>query len=139
MGSMEQQLPPELAAAQAEAQKHLSLYKEAQADVQKIMQQRTTLVSQINENKMVEAEFKLLEDEDCAVYKKVGPVLIPRELLEAKAEVNKRLEYMNSELSKMDQKVKENNVTIEKSGEKVMQFQQKMQALQEAAQKKAAE
>lgn len=35
--------------------------------------------------------------EDAAVYKLVGPVLIPQDLIEAKANVAKRLEYMQGE------------------------------------------
>merc|ERR1711959_873020 len=140
MGIMagQQKLPPEIQAAKDEAERELAVYKQAQADNQKIINSRQTLVSQINENKMVEAEFKLLDEEDSAVFKQVGPVLIPQELIEAKANVNKRLEYMNAELAKMDAKIKENNELADKSGEKVMQFQQKMQAMQQAMQQEAA-
>merc|ERR1712010_254936 len=135
----QQKLPPEIQAAKDEAERELAVYKQAQADNQKIINSRQTLVSQINENKMVEAEFKLLdEEEDAAVFKQVGPLLIPQELIEAKANVNKRLEYMNAELAKMDAKIKENNDLADKSGEKVMQFQQKMQAMQQAMQQEAA-
>jgi len=35
--------------------------------------------------------------EEAAVYKLVGPVLIPQDLIEAKANVAKRLEYMQGE------------------------------------------
>ena len=87
------------------------------ADNQKLIGQRSQLHQQISENQMVEKELKLLEvlphtagpprsflivtmlhlQEDAAVFKLVGPVLIPQDLIEAKANVAKRLEYMTGE------------------------------------------
>ena len=46
---------------------------------------------------MVIKEFNLI-DEHAVIYKLVGPVLAKQELVEARQNVEKRLEYMNSEL-----------------------------------------
>lgn len=42
-------------------------------------------------------ELELLED-DANVFKLIGPVLVKQDLAEAKANVNKRLEYITAEL-----------------------------------------
>lgn len=47
---------------------------------------------QDTENKMVENELNLIED-DASVYKLVGPVLLKQELSDVKHNVSKRLEY----------------------------------------------
>lgn len=42
-------------------------------------------------------ELDLLED-DANVFKLIGPVLVKQDLAEAKANVNKRIEYITAEL-----------------------------------------
>lgn len=42
-------------------------------------------------------ELELLED-DANVFKLIGPVLVKQDLAEAKANVNKRIEYITAEL-----------------------------------------
>lgn len=42
-------------------------------------------------------ELELLDD-DANVFKLIGPVLVKQDLAEAKANVNKRLEYITAEL-----------------------------------------
>lgn len=46
---------------------------------------------------MLLQELELLED-DANVYKLIGPVLVKQDLAEAKANVNKRLDYITAEL-----------------------------------------
>lgn len=41
-------------------------------------------------------------DEDANVYKLVGPVLVKQDPVEAKANVSKRLDFINGELSRLD-------------------------------------
>ena len=49
-------------------------------------------------------ELKLLE-EDANVYKLVGPVLVKQDLVEAKANVNKRLEFIKGEIERVEQQL----------------------------------
>ena len=49
-------------------------------------------------------ELKLLE-EDANVYKLVGPVLVKQDLVEAKANVNKRLEFIRGEIERVEQQL----------------------------------
>eukprot|EP00850_Spirogloea_muscicola_P024367 SM000701S21273 [mRNA] locus=s701:97:1099:+ [translate_table: standard] len=51
---------------------------------------------QHSENDMVQKELELLED-DAAVYKLIGPVLVRQDLVEARANVAKRIEYITAE------------------------------------------
>ncbi|GMF34141.1 unnamed protein product [Phytophthora lilii] len=53
---------------------------------------------------MVKKELDLLDDE-AKVYKLVGPVLLKQDADEAKTNVNKRLEFINNELSKVNTKI----------------------------------
>ncbi len=46
---------------------------------------------------MIDQELELLE-EDANVFKLIGPVLVKQDLAEAKANVNKRIEYILAEL-----------------------------------------
>lgn len=56
---------------------------------------------QDTENKMVENELNLMED-DASVYKLVGPVLLKQELSDVKHNVSKRLEFFAESLSKFN-------------------------------------
>ena len=50
-------------------------------------------------------ELKLLEDE-AVVYKLIGPALIKQDPVEAKSNVEKRLEFINHELSRLESQAK---------------------------------
>ena len=50
-------------------------------------------------------ELKLLEDEG-VVYKLIGPALIKQDPVEAKSNVEKRLEFINHELSRLESQAK---------------------------------
>jgi prefoldin beta subunit len=53
-----------------------------------------------NENELVKQELELLE-EDSVIYKLIGPALVKQALPEAKANVDKRLEFINSEIERL--------------------------------------
>lgn len=67
------------------------------ADYNKTLTQRQQLDGQLNENIMVKKELDLLKT-DNQVFKLVGPVLVKQDLDEAKQNVNKRMDYIKSEL-----------------------------------------
>jgi prefoldin beta subunit len=58
---------------------------------------RQQLEAQFQENKIVKEEFGILQD-DAKIYKLIGPVLIPQDKAEADLNVEKRLEFINSEM-----------------------------------------
>lgn len=49
-------------------------------------------------------ELKLLDD-DATVYKLIGPAMIKQDLVEAKANVGKRLEYITGELKRVSDRI----------------------------------
>ena len=95
------------AGIQAQLQEAVGSYRELQQQVSQLYQKQVTLQQQVNETQMVEQELKMLdsnssnsEDEDgeCIVYKLVGPLLVRQDTFEAKSNVEKRLEYIKSEM-----------------------------------------
>jgi prefoldin beta subunit len=74
----------------------------------------------------VSQEFKLLED-DANVFKLVGPVLVKQDLQEARANVDKRIDYIKEELVRVDGQTKESEKKLESQRNKVMAHQAQMQ------------
>ena len=131
--------------------------RKTQEALQKLMDGRAALQTQSHENEMVKAvralllllpvapparsvlmsaapqEFSLLED-DASVFKLVGPVLVKQDLQEARANVDKRLEYIKEELGRMDSHTKETEKKMEAQRGVVMQMQAKSQAAKQGAQ-----
>ncbi|KAI1719825.1 prefoldin subunit domain-containing protein [Ditylenchus destructor] len=62
---------------------------------------RRQLESQLTENNMVKEEFDRLEVA-ANVYKLIGPVLVKQDLPEAKENVRKRVEYITTEISRVE-------------------------------------
>ncbi|KAJ1430477.1 Prefoldin [Ochromonadaceae sp. CCMP2298] len=88
----------------------LAVYKGIQEDIQKLFTQKQQTLSQFNENTLVKGELDMLEDSG-KVFKLVGPVLMAVELQESRANVGKRLEFIEAEIKKVD-----NNIAV-KQGE----------------------
>lgn len=67
-----------------------------QREMSGLVATRQQLEAQLQENKIVQKEFDTLGDEK--IYKLIGPVLVPQEKVEATTNVNKRLEFIQSEM-----------------------------------------
>lgn len=101
-------------ALEAQLKAAVATYQTFQAEKTKLVTTRTQLQSQINENEMVLEELTRLND-DSNVFKMIGPALIKQDLVEAKSNVNKRVEYIKGEIGRLDGQLK----SIEsKSGER---------------------
>lgn len=72
-------------------------YSEAQESLQVNLAGRQQLETQLQENKIVLEEFEKLND-DSKIFKQTGPVLLPQDLDESKANVEKRIEYITKEM-----------------------------------------
>eukprot|EP00944_MAST-04C_sp_MAST-4C-sp1_P003107 g3107.t1 len=81
-----------------------------------------TLTSQLNENSMVKQEMDLL-NEDSKVYKLVGPVLVLQDFVMAKDNVEKRLEYIQKDMKRVDE-------AISKKSKEAGEIQQKIVKMQ---------
>lgn len=72
--------------------------------------------------------------EDSAVYKSVGPILIKTDLVEAKQNVAKRMDYIGKEMKRIDDQI----LSIEKKQDGHREILQKLQHQFQQAQVKAA-
>jgi len=64
------------------------------------------------------------------VYKLVGPMLIKQDLVEAKANVSKRLEYIGAEIKRFDMSLKTLQNRDREKQDEIIKIQKKIQGLQ---------
>ena len=102
------------------------VYKELQADIQKLYQLKQTSLSQFNENTLVKGELDLLTEED-NVFKLVGPALMKVDLGEAVSNVAKRLEFIEGEITKLDNQIAAKQGEQTKVGDEVKELQAALQ------------
>ncbi|KAJ2841308.1 Prefoldin subunit 6, partial [Coemansia erecta] len=99
-----------------------------QSELAKIVANRQTLDSQQQENELVQKELEQLGD-DARVFKMIGPVLVPQDKEEAKANVDKRLEFIRDEISRADQKVEQLSKDQEKTSMELFKLQMDIQGI----------
>tara|TARA_B110000977_G_scaffold171397_3_gene222944 strand:- start:43340 stop:43537 length:198 start_codon:yes stop_codon:yes gene_type:complete len=63
------------------------------------------------------------------VYKLIGPVLIKQDLVEAKSNVTKRLEFISNETDRLDKMVKSMEHKQEVKHKEITELQKKLQGL----------
>ncbi|PIA15224.1 Prefoldin [Coemansia reversa NRRL 1564] len=124
--------------SKAIAEKREALEKATMA-LQELRKEQATLVdnhqkldSQLQENEIVEKEFKLLKD-NARIYKLIGPVLVPQEKGEATTNVQKRLEYIREELKRVDTRLKKLAEDQEKTSMSAYKLQMEMQSASSSA------
>jgi len=114
---------------QAQLENQAAALNKIQKDIGKNHQVRRQYSVQQGENEMVQKELEFLDD-DANVFKLIGPVLVKQDLAEAKANVNKRLEYITAELRRMDVTLKTLEEQQNAKRDEVMKSQQRIQAAQ---------
>merc|ERR1719312_1257195 len=97
-----------------------------QRDYSKVLADRQTLDSQLNENKQVKEELDLAGDET-KVFKLIGPALVNQDLTEAKGNVDKRIEYISGELRRKDDLLASMDKKQDEAREKMQEVQVQMQ------------
>ena len=75
-----------------------------QKDIQILALSKQQTLAQFNENTLVKDELDVLTEED-TVYKLVGPALLKVDVEEAKGNVQKRLEFIETEMKKIDTQI----------------------------------
>merc|ERR1711972_1163486 len=123
-------MPTEKEGPQQRVEKELEQFKALQESLQKSYESRMGLVAQQQETDLVKEEFDNLE-EDAVVYKLVGPVMVKQNVDDAKANVEKRLDYIKGELER-------SNKIIETQEKEMNEKQQELMKIQQAAQEQAA-
>jgi prefoldin beta subunit len=110
----------------AEIDSKYEVYKELQGDIQKLYTMKQTSLSQFNENTLVKGELDLLAEDD-SVFKLVGPALMKVDLGEAISNVAKRLEFIESEITKLDNQIAVKQGEQTKVGDEVKVLQSALQ------------
>ncbi|KAL3081891.1 hypothetical protein niasHT_037069 [Heterodera trifolii] len=87
-------------------------------DRSKCMTNRRQLESQLTENSMVKEEFDRLKS-DAGVFKLIGPVLVKQNLEEAKQNVAKRIDYIRTEIERIESLLGDLEKNIEAQKESV--------------------
>ncbi|XP_005113139.1 prefoldin subunit 6 [Aplysia californica] len=118
---------------QKRLQGELEKFQNVQKDVGKHVNLRQQLEGQLSENTLVKEELDRLE-EGAGVYKMIGPALIKQDLGEAKQTVQKRIDYINGELKRHENLIKE----LEKKADNHRETLNKLQHQFQQAQVKAA-
>ncbi|KAL9936080.1 hypothetical protein V8E36_004922 [Tilletia maclaganii] len=115
----------------AAAQKKLATltndYQTLQAELQKQVEIRKRLDAQLSENDQVKKEFAKLNPNN-QVYKLIGPALVKQEQDEAKANVDKRIEFINNEITRVEDKLKDLSKQMETKRDEIVELQAKAQA-----------
>jgi len=106
-------------------------FQTLQNDLNLAVEARRKLESQLQENKSVQKEFSGLDD-DANIYKLVGPVLLKQDKVEAKMNVDKRLEFIESEIKRIEAQIADLTSKQEKKKIEVMQLQQLQQQAAQA-------
>ncbi|RSH94332.1 hypothetical protein EHS25_004135 [Saitozyma podzolica] len=120
------------AAVQARLQAASLAFTKLETELSGVVEARQRLDSQLSENELVLKEFSLLKSHN-TVYKLVGPSLVPQEEAEAKQNVEKRLEFIRSEIKRVEAQLKDSEEKTGKKRGEVMALQQEFQALQGGA------
>ncbi|KAK4143394.1 Prefoldin [Dichotomopilus funicola] len=116
-----------MAEIQAKLQALSEEFTKLQQDLQDTVQSRQKLEAQKQENVGVQKEFSNLKEGE-TIYKLVGPVLLKQEKAEAESTVNGRLEFIDKEISRLEQHIKELQGKMEKKKGEIIQVQTSAQA-----------
>ncbi|KAH7695151.1 prefoldin beta damian containing protein [Aphelenchoides avenae] len=92
--------------------------KQLENERERYINNRQQLDAQLAENNMVKEEMERLEP-DANVYKLIGPVLVKQDLEEAKLNVNKRIEYISTEIKRMESSMTDINMNMTKQRETI--------------------
>mmetsp|Transcript_13394 Transcript_13394/g.48035 ORF Transcript_13394/g.48035 Transcript_13394/m.48035 type:complete len:126 (-) Transcript_13394:2176-2553(-) len=97
-----------------------------QKEISRSMHSRRQFVQQFSENDMVMKELERIDDEENGVYKLIGPVLIRQDIVEAKNNVGKRLNFIRNETVRIDKLLKVFEIKQETKHKEILELQKKL-------------
>lgn len=100
-------------------------FSQSQTQLQELGAARSQLEAQLQENKIVLEEFGDL-DESTPIYKLTGPVLMPQDFAEAKLNVSKRIEFIEGEIRRVEEKLQKQQQLMEDTRGKLLQTKSQM-------------
>ncbi|KAF8327614.1 prefoldin subunit 6 [Cantharellus anzutake] len=113
-------------------------YQELQQELSSAVEVRQRLDAQLNENDLVQKEFRTLKPEN-TVYKLVGPVLVPQDQEEAKQNIAKRIDLIKGDINRVEKQLKDLTEKSEQKKMEIVETQAAAQGIQQKNGKKAAE
>jgi prefoldin beta subunit len=96
-------------------------FHKIQAELSTAVEARQKLDAQLSENELVKKEFDELTPESI-VYKQIGPVLVKQDQSEAENNVKTRIEFIKSEIQRVEEQLKTVEARSEKKREEVVLF-----------------
>ncbi|KDN65299.1 putative prefoldin subunit [Colletotrichum sublineola] len=108
-------------------QSHANSFVDMSSELQNIVQSRQKLEAQKQENLGVKEEFDKLKDGE-QIYKLVGPVLLKQDKVEAESTVKGRLDFINKEIERHEDLIKDVQGKLEKKRGEIIQLQTSAQA-----------
>ncbi|KAL6305750.1 Prefoldin [Sparassis latifolia] len=93
-----------LRALQDRAQTVADAYQKVQNEISTAVEASQRLNAQLSENELVQKEFAQLTPEN-VVYKLIGSALVKQDQVDARANVDKRLEFIRGEIKRFEQQL----------------------------------
>ncbi|CAK0809552.1 unnamed protein product [Prorocentrum cordatum] len=104
-------------------ERELEGFKALQDALQKSYETRMCLIGQQQETELVQDEFATLE-EGSQVFKLVGPVMVKQNVDDAKANVEKRMDYIRGELDRANTLCEEREKELQEKQRHLARLQQ---------------
>jgi len=104
-------------------------FKVLEKEFSKLATTRNQYATQLNENEMVFRELDL-SAEDAEIHKLIGPALVKQSREEALSNVKKRIDFINGEIKRLDNSVKDLQKKIELKKQRVTELQSALQRQQ---------
>ncbi|KAG6841927.1 hypothetical protein C0991_005107 [Blastosporella zonata] len=114
---------------QARLQLASTEFQKIQGELSNAVEARQRLDAQLSENELVKKEFALLTPEN-RVFKLLGPVLVKQDQAEAKGNIETRLEFIRSEIKRVETQLKDIEGKQEKKKSEIVEIQTALQQLQ---------
>ncbi|KAI8386861.1 Prefoldin [Blakeslea trispora] len=117
-----------LSVVEAKLEAESKAFQLLQKELSQVIENRQRLESQQQENELVHAEFKHL-DQDSNIYKLIGPVLVKQDKSEAASNVKNRLELISSEIKRVEAQLEDLTKKSETKKQDIAQLQMQYQQL----------
>ncbi|KAF9527260.1 prefoldin subunit 6 [Crepidotus variabilis] len=105
-------------------------FQKLQMTLSKAVDARQQLEAQLSENQLVKKEFAQLTPTN-TIYKLMGPVLVEQDQAEAKSNVDTRLDFIQSEIKRVEAQIKEVESKQEAKRSEIIQIQTALQQQQQ--------
>ena len=102
-------------------------YKKLKLQTAEKLEKRTRLDTTKNENSLLFEELALLP-EDAIIYKKSGPILVKVEVIEAKTDVQAKMQIITDQIKQIDTQIKNIEKKVQGMEKGIGEMQQKLQA-----------